>query len=154
MTKKQIKNILRQAINRFLENEQHLLSVAVNERSLTHKFAEYLQIILGCAWDIDCEYNRYGEDSKILDEVKSIVGDNTKTYETKSKTVYPDIVVHKRGPDGPNLIVLEAKKDPTSQEKSDDKKKLRKIKEKYHYDFAIFLTFRVGQKQIKYEFIQ
>jgi predicted transposase YbfD/YdcC len=64
MNKKQIEIIMEQAIIRFLEDDSYLLSVEVNERSLTHKFAEHLQAIIGCPWNVDCEYNRFGNQGR------------------------------------------------------------------------------------------
>src|SRR3989344_957827 len=149
-----IEEILGNTIKCFLEKEIDLFSIDANERSLTHKFAEYLQIFVGDVWKVDCEYNRYGDEPKKLDEIKNIVGNNTTTDKIKSKTVYPDIIIHKRGQLGHNLLVIEAKKDPTHKEEIIDTNKLKKIQEKYRYDFAIFLIFDIVQKQITYKFIQ
>ena len=82
-----------------------------------------------------------------------MVGKDTTTSETKTRTVYPDIIVHKRGLEGPNLIVIEAKKDATVKEKSDDVKKLKIIKEKYNYKFAIFVNFKIKTKEIIWFFV-
>jgi len=123
MDKNEIKNILNIAKQRFLENDAFLFVAEANERSITHKFAEYLRDIFGCNWHIDCEYNRYGTGSKkIIEEIEQIVGKDTTTSETKTKTVFPDIIIHKRGQNGPNLLVIEAKKDATETERRKDKK--------------------------------
>lgn len=145
MKQYEIKNALNAAKRCFLDNDDYLLSAEVNERSITHKFAEYLQDVFGCAWDVDCEYNRFGQDAKkIIEAIEQIVGTDTTTSEIKTKTVYPDIIVHKRGIDGPNLLVIEAKKDANDNERETDRKKLIKIKQKYEYNFAVFLNFTTG----------
>ena len=156
MKKSEIENILNQTIIRFLNNERYLLSVEANERSITHKFAEHLQNIIGCSWDVDCEYNRFGQYPKeIIKEIEQIVGKDTTTSETKTRTVYPDIIVHKRGPDGPNLLVIEAKKDAMPKEQKTDEKKLMKIKQKYNYTFAVFLNFKTGEVGgVEIEFVE
>jgi hypothetical protein len=110
MNRKQIEELLEEAKLRFLRDEAYLLVADVNERSLTHKFAEHLQAILGREWSVDCEYNRYGTDTKTIEDVKEIVGRSAATDETRAKTVYPDIIVHRRGVEGPNVLVIEAKK--------------------------------------------
>lgn len=154
MNKEQIENILEQAKNCFLEKDQHLLSVEANERSLTHKFAEHLQNILGCKWDVDCEYNRDGTDPKKISEIIKIVGENTTTDKTNAKTVYPDIIVHKRGKDGPNLLVIEAKKDATPKKRAEDIDKLKKIQEQYGYTFMVFMDFKIKkEKEIKWKIL-
>ena len=58
MKKENLKNILKQAIRLFVENDAHLFAVEINERSMTHKFAEYIQQEIGNGWNVDCEYNR------------------------------------------------------------------------------------------------
>jgi hypothetical protein len=75
----------------------------VNERSLTHKYAEYLQEEFP-EWNVDCEYNRDGHDTKkIISYIRKIDNEN-------ARTVYPDIIIHHRGTKN-NLVVIEAKKD-------------------------------------------
>lgn len=155
MNKKQIMNILEQAKIRFLENDLYLFSVVANERSLTHKFAEYLQIAIGCSWNVDCEYNRYGNDSKKIHEIKKLIdprGDNISIDDTEAKTVYPDIIVHKRGLNGSNLLVIEAKKDASDEKSRGDKEKLKKIQVEYRYSFAVFINFKTENKEIEWLF--
>ena len=87
--------------------------------------------------------------------IEQIVGKDTTTSETKTRTVYPDIIVHKRGPDGPNLLVIEAKKDAMPKEQKTDEKKLMKIKQKYNYTFAVFLNFKTGEVGgVEIEFVE
>ncbi len=65
-TETDIENKVRQAIQVLLEKDRLLLELNVNERSITHKLAEYLQVEFpGC--HVDCEYNRDGHDTKELE---------------------------------------------------------------------------------------
>lgn len=159
-TEDNIRKIIDEAWKLFLgNNDQVLLSVDANERSITHIFAMHLkhtaQQIDGSPWHVDCEYNRNGEDIKKIEAIESIVGKSTKTSETKTKTVYPDIIIHKRGSAGPNLLVIEAKKDATQTEKEEDIAKLGRLKEMFGYDFAVFLNFRTrGIDGIDVDFVQ
>ena len=153
MNKKQIKNILEQTKILFLENDYHLLSVEANERSLTHKFAEHLQAVIGCSWNVDCEYNRYGSEIKVIGGIKEIIGDKTTTDDIRAKTIYPDIIVHKRGADGQNLLVIEAKKNADDECRIKDMKKLQKIQTKYNYCFAVFVDFKIGTNKIEVVFL-
>jgi hypothetical protein len=59
--------------------------------------------------------------------------------------VFPDIIVHKRGPKGPNLLVIEAKKS-TNKDAGLDIEKLKAYKSNEHlrYEHAVFLVFRTG----------
>ncbi len=151
MEKRQIKALLEEAKKVFLQNESELLENNTNERSLTHKFAECLQQFFGTDWSVDCEYNRAGSDPKIIEEIKHIpsVGERVETDDIKSRTVYPDIIVHKRGEDGPNLLVIEAKKDATEVERDYDIQKLNLIKQQYNYSFSAFLNFLTQSNEIE-----
>ena len=146
MSKDEVVSILEQAKTCFLKSEGALFTNDANERSLTHKFAEYMQMVIGHEWSVDCEYNRSGSDPKKIDVLRRIVGDNTTTYETKSKTIYPDIIVHRRSKQGPNLLVIEAKKDATTKERELDTTKLKVIQDTYGYSFAVFMDFKVSTK--------
>ena|SRR2546426_10439917 len=154
MNQEKIERVLERAITDVLANDAYLFEANVNERSLTHKFAEHLQAAVGRDWSVDCEYNRYGDDAKKIEEVKHIVGSLVATDETKSRTVYPDIIVHRRGAAGPNLLVIEAKKDASKGEREADWAKLERIKQQYGYSFAAFINFLTGQAKIEFELRQ
>jgi hypothetical protein len=150
MTKDEARAILVHAEAKFLGRDKDLLVVNANERSLTHKFAQYMQGFLGDSLDVDCEYNRSGADPKKIDAIKDIVGCTQATDSQRAVTVYPDIVVHKRGILGPNAIVIEAKKD---HEEGRDREKLRELKRSYEYEHAVFLKFDTEGKDISWDFI-
>lgn len=158
MTKDDAIKILVFAKQQFLLRDKSLLKIDAHERSLTHKFAEYLQIAIekyfeGEKINVDCEYNRDGKDSKKIYEITNIVGEKVNTDSLISITVYPDIIVHKRGPKGPNHIVIEAKKDPNKTEIKLDREKLIRTRRLYHYNFAVFLEFDTVKESINWEFI-
>src|SRR5205814_4248312 len=93
------------ALKQFLAHDHYLLEFDVNERTVSHRLAVYLEKGLPKQWSVDCEYNRN------LAKVKGLhpPPDPIAWTDTKAKTVYPDIIVHKRGrPD--NLLVIEMKK--------------------------------------------
>lgn len=108
---------LNSAYRRLLAEDRLLLELDANERSMTHKLAEHLQVELP-EWDVDCEYNRDGVDPKRLAGL--IV--EARTDDDQGRTVFPDIVVHHRNTTD-NLAVIEAKKSTTAT--SDDTLKLR-----------------------------
>lgn len=75
--------------------------------------------------------------------------------DTTGRTIYPDIIVHKRIPftecaskeekRAVNLLVIEAKKDASNDEREADREKLRAIKDSFRYQFAVFMNFRVNE---------
>ena len=122
------------AMEEFLSSESDLLALDVNERSLTHKLAEYVQRQFG-SWDVDCEYNRLGDAVKRLPRARPV-----RTDDAKGRTIFPDIIVHKRGKRR-NLLVIEAKK-TTNNERADDEDKLVGLTSRggdYGYTFGLHL---------------
>ena len=135
MEKEKVERKIKNAIKDFEERDHDLLEININERSVTHKLAEYLQVEFE-DWNVDCEYNRKEFSAKELElPVK-----DTKSDDLKATTVYPDIIVHKRGKQD-NLLVVEAKKIHCSDsDKEYDIKKLKAFKEQLNYKFAVFLV--------------
>ncbi len=131
---------LTRAIQKLIERDLELFARDVNERSITHRLAMHLQQEFP-EMDVDCEYNRYDFETKWLEFYPA----TTETNDTEARTVFPDIIVHKRGPKGPNLLVIEAKKS-TNKNADLDLKKLNAYKSNEHlrYEHAVFLVFRTG----------
>jgi hypothetical protein len=64
--------------------------------------------------------------------------------DTKSKGhVFPDLILHRRGSAGPNLLVIEAKKESerTPQNEAFDRLKLAAYQDELHYRVAAFIVF-------------
>jgi hypothetical protein len=129
------------AINKLFEQDQHLFIVDANERSITHRLGIYLQENF-LDWDVDCEYNRNGH------EVKSIIGDIgcVASNDTEGKTVFPDIIVHRRGTDR-NKLVVEIKKTKNIQKSAIDLEKLKYLSQELKYENALFLRLNTGKDE-------
>lgn len=95
---------LEQALSRLMLRDSHLLTVDASERSITHQLAVHLMEQFP-GYDIDCEYNRDGFDVKRLELAER----RTRDDDTEAVTVFPDIVVHLRGHNNDNLLVIEVK---------------------------------------------
>ena len=118
------KTSIKSALYMLFKRERYLLSTEAHEQAVTHRLAVYLEGFYP-EYHVDCEYNRDGSNSKRVDE-------NLRR---------PDIIIHKRGPLGPNLMVLEIKLLKTDQyEIEADYEKLKRIKQKFSYSFALSLT--------------
>jgi len=137
-----VKQKVVRAYKELLRHDFYLLQVAANERSITHKFAEYLQREFP-SYDVDCEYNRTGIEPKTLDRLKSELSKGVPLDDEDATTVFPDIIVHHRGTRN-NFLVIEAKKDVKADPK--DEKKLSAYKEKLGYQHAYAVTFPTGPK--------
>ena len=57
-TKDEIKGIIKCCLQKLRKLDKDLLDINVNERTITHKLAEYLQKHFP-EFNVDCEYNRY-----------------------------------------------------------------------------------------------
>ena len=55
-----VQGVTKRAIRALLVKDQDLLALQANERSISHKLAEYLRKEIGEEYDVDCEYNRLG----------------------------------------------------------------------------------------------
>ena len=96
---------LTNALNRLVVRDAHLLAEDVNERSVTHHLAIYLADAFP-GWNVDVEYNRNVGEIKRLHGLANAEVD---ADDTTGVTVYPDIIVHRRGTHQ-NLLVVEVKR--------------------------------------------
>lgn len=109
MTPSQLAAAIERAISIFRTRDLMLLRLDANERSMTHKLAEYLQREFR-NWTVDCEYNRLGDETKRMSRDRN---DLVPKGDTNAQTVYPDIIVHRRN-SKENLLVIEAFSYPIS----------------------------------------
>jgi hypothetical protein len=112
--------------------------IHVSERAIVFRFGIYLQELAYQSeyfkdYHIDTEYNRNLDNCKCLSE----------TEWENGKGAYPDLIIHKRGRNDSNLLVVEFKAwwSDDSLEKI-DKKKLKAFKRSpYNYSYALFIKF-------------
>ncbi len=123
------------AVVNLYRQDWELFHINANERSITHKLAEYLQREFP-NWNVDCEYNRRGRDIKKL---SLEFCEEIKPDDVEAKTVFPDIIVHQRRIQQ-NLLVVEVQKVGGLQT-TRDKEKLKAFGEDpaYSYQYALFL---------------
>ncbi len=138
MTEEKVKSAVNAALAELLKHDSYLLEKDVNERSISHRLAGYLQSQFS-GWHVDCEYNRNHDDVKRL----QLAPRHATDQDVEAVTVFPDIIVHQRSTDK-NLLVIEIKK-TTSREKRDyDIKKLMAFKGELQYTFAAFVLLETG----------
>ncbi len=85
-------------------------------------------------WHVDCEYNRDKFDAKRLVDSE----DNPHGEIANCRTVFPDLVVHKRGTKR-NHLVIEVKKSTSRIPHDEDLRKLRGFKEQFNYAYTVFI---------------
>ncbi len=130
------------AVDCLLERDVHLLQYNVSERSITHKLGCYLQEQFP-GWDVDCEYNRNHDLQKRL----GLPPKDGESDEPEEQSVFPDVIVHRRGGNDHNLLVVEVKKTGRDESFDEwDRTKLRAFKDRNElgYKYGYFLKLRTG----------
>lgn len=133
----------RQALAKFIERDLYLLEHDVNEKAITHKLAEYLQEVFPDR-NVDCEYNRDGNEPKR-------VGLLDASGKTTRSNINPDIIVHQRGTNDHNLLIVEAKKsnDARVDGTDNDRNKLIAYARDLNYTIGIFIVFTVHNPKVR-----
>lgn len=154
----EIKDRIEIALCIVLKNDTYLLQKDINERTIAHKLATYLQYTFP-EYHVDCEYNG------------NVLRDNEKKYINILKTelqrlrllrqkeekidkeiierlVYPDIVIHKSGTPE-NLCIIEIKKSTSKIPSKYDELKLKCYTSNDNdndlkYKLGIFIKFSAG----------
>jgi hypothetical protein len=151
------------ALNALFSNDLFLLERSISERSISYKLAEYLQPLF-IGYNVDCEYNGDVDkpnDIKALDiteaEIRSV---GYKPSHDNNYNINPDIIIHCRGSNKNNLVVIEVKKDRSNPNyKEYDKIKLKHLTTNilgnhYNYKLGVFLELGTlgasGSKSVIY----
>ncbi len=144
MNKAEIELIIKSALDELHCRDSLILEMDVNERSISHKLAIYLEKFFD-GWSVDCEYNRNHDHPKRLEfHASNILSDDV-----FARTVFPDIIVHKRHTDE-NLLVIEMKKSTSPVSKDFDLEKLNAFKIQLNYQFAVFIKIGIGAPVERY----
>lgn len=127
------------AIEVLIEKDEYLLINNLNERTISHKLGCYLQSQFN-EYEVDCEYNRNCQDD---------IGLAKKIYinSEKNQIVYPDIIVHKRGTNKSNLLIIECKKN-NNRDYYYDREKMKHYTTTRHnnlgYKLGVNIIFSIG----------
>lgn len=123
MDKKTIEKLINDACTELYDESKTLIDESANELDivgyLTPKLREKF-----AGWDVDTDYNREGQ--------KNERRSKTDIY---GKSLKPDVVIHKYGPDGSNLAAIEVKGYWNREPREEDEEKLRRLEAKHHYVF-------------------
>jgi hypothetical protein len=162
-TKELLEAAVDTACDQLVKRDRLLFERKVNERSFSHKFAMYLQQEIEAwkeGWDVDCEFNRdaqeTGEDySKQLHLVNKIDSLSTSVSDEHAKTVFPDVIIHRRG-SGNNLLVVEMKKNTASDTDIafDKSHKMPAYVNQLGYQSSVFILIDLANVQCVAEWIK
>ena len=114
----------------------------------------------GRDYDIDCEYNRNIGDIKKINMLeakwfelnnRSVIAEDDMLSEILvEKTVFPDIIVHKRGKPDKNLLIIEVKKSTSSVNVEFDIEKLKCYTDpdnNLNYEYGAFIKFHTSMER-------
>ena len=132
---------LKRAIARVEHADRHLLRIDVSERCIATRLAMYLREYF-IDYDVDVEYNRDGERVKKLREVQQYP--RNRDEGTESNSVLPDVIVHRRGDNNSNLLVIEMKKESNRNGLDTDRKRLKAFKKELGYNLGALVVCRTG----------
>ncbi len=132
--------IISEALKEVVSEELYCeVAYDMHEVALCHRLAFHLENSKKFdGYLIDCDYNRSGINVKRSER-------NVKRHpreKVKNCGFRPDIIVHKRGSDDDNLIMIEAKKaSATRPQKRKAKKRLICHAKEYKYCYAFYVEF-------------
>jgi len=129
-----IKKLVENCLEIFMKNDIFLLEVDADERTISHRLAFYLQSEIP-EMHVDCEYNREGFEIKKISNPKW----------AKPRGIYPDIIVHKRGENPNNILVVEIKKQENREIENDEIKLKEFTSDSYGYHFGLLIIFNTKE---------
>lgn len=142
VTQVEIQIRLVRALRTLLDQDDDILNIDINERTLTHRLAIYVEKEFP-NWNVDCEYNRINDVPKKIpyEPCAHLHKKDISPDETEARTVFPDIIVHKRITEN-NLLVIEVKKSSNALPDECDLLKLKAYKEELEYIHAAFVRIK------------
>lgn len=140
-----------EAVEDLLINEKDILNRQLNERVLSNRLADYLRPLFE-DFDVDAEYN--GDIDKPNDRKALAIAKNRieeidyKPNKSSEYKLSPDIIIHERGTNENNLVVIEVKKDISpAKDKEYDLIKLEHLTINYsgnHYNYKLGIAIVLG----------
>jgi len=126
--------------------DSYLLENDLHERTITHKLAEYLQALFP-HWNVDCEYNRDGLGPKRVHVLAC-----HPQREDEGSNVFPDVIVHQRGNNNHNILIIEAKKSSRENEAVDefDRQKVEAFANDLHYRYGALIVFHIPPQDLSF----
>jgi len=145
MEEGEVRDQLEQAVRRLWEEDRYLLENDLSERCIAARLAIYL-----CErfpdHDVDVEYNRAGDTPKRLNLPEECANYWNKNGEA---LVVPDVIVHRRGSDGPNLLVIEMKKTSNREGWDCDRRRIHAFREQLRYSFGALIECETAESDVR-----
>jgi hypothetical protein len=124
------------AIEALFMNEAILFEYDASERTIAARLATYLLGVFP-SHDVDVAYDRHGLDRQAL-------GAPADCEDRGRSLTVPDIVVHRRGRDDANLLVIELRKTTSHEPRQCDEAKIRAMKRELGYRYGVLIDVPAG----------
>lgn len=141
MEREEVRKRVENALRNVADNDQHLLEYDLGERCIASRLAMYLQMEFP-EYCVDVEYNRDGAVPKRLGLPDACANYRNKDGEALA---VPDVIVHRRGPRGPNVLVLELKKTTNPDPRACDRERVRAFRAQLGYSFGALIECETRQ---------
>lgn len=123
MDNKLIIKLLKQSVDLLYTNDSYLIEHFVHEQDISHRIAHYFENLLNhyswykkSSFNIDVEYNRNFDDSKQVyrnchncDIDRCYIHQSHYKIDNYQSSCKPDIILHERGSNDNNILVVEIK---------------------------------------------
>lgn len=131
-----IEELVGHALRLLFTRDALLLEKNVAERSIASKLAAYLMPHFP-VHQVDVEYNRHGLEKKKVDLPTSCRGGG-------KKRIFPDVVVHQRGHDNENILVIQIKKETNPESRDCDRAIILAMKREFQYRHGLLIDLPAG----------
>lgn len=164
MNDKLIIELLKQSVDLLYKNDSYLIEHSVHEQDISHRIAYYFENLLNnyswykkSSFNVDVEYNKNFDDSKRVysnccncDSARCYIHQSSYHIDNYQSSCKPDIILHERGSNDNNILVIEIKK--CNNECKDDFAKLSAFTcnaSDYKYKIGIYINID-NQPSYKY----
>jgi hypothetical protein len=125
-----------EALRLLLRDDGFLLEANVAERAIAARLAAYLMPHFP-NHQVDVEYNRHGL-------VPKMVGLPANCRGGGEKLIFPDVIVHQRGHDNENLLVIQIKKETNHEPRDCDRAVIEAMKREFQYRRGLLMDLPAG----------
>lgn len=120
-----MENLIENALRQPFANDAFLLEADVAERAIAARIAFYLAPLFP-RHQVDVEYNRHGIEPKIVNLPEGF-------QRGGRRLIYPDMVVHQRGHDEENILVIQIKRETNAEPRNYDHAVIEALKREFRY---------------------
>ena len=164
MNDKLIIELLKQSVDLLYKNDSYLIKHSVHEQDISHRIAYYFENLLNnyswykkSSFNVDVEYNKNFDDLKRVysncddcGNARCYINQSSYYIDNYQSPCKPDIILHERGSNDNNILVIEIKK--CNNECKDDFAKLSAFTcntSDYKYKIGIYININ-NQPSYKY----